>query len=66
MCIRDRGKTDPEIADVMRISRGTAHDHVEAVRRAYGNAQRPYLVLRALYDGNLTFPDVLGPDLFRW
>jgi LuxR family transcriptional regulator, quorum-sensing system regulator CciR len=61
-----RGKTDPEIADVMRISRGTAHDHVEAVRRAYGNAQRPYLVTRALYDGNLTFPDVLGPDLFRW
>lgn len=60
-----RGKTDPEIAEVMRISRGTAHDHVEAVRRAYGNAQRPYLILRALYDGNLTFPDVLGPDLFR-
>jgi LuxR family quorum-sensing system transcriptional regulator CciR len=60
-----RGKSDPEIAEVMRISRGTAHDHVEAVRRAYGNAQRPYLILRALYDGNLTFPDVLGPDLFR-
>ncbi|MBV1687706.1 autoinducer binding domain-containing protein [Novosphingobium sp. G106] len=61
-----RGKTDPEIAEVMRISRGTAHDHVEAVRRAYGNAQRPYLILRALYDGNLTFPDVLGPNWFRW
>lgn len=60
-----RGKTDPEIAEVMRISRGTAHDHVEAVRRAYGNAQRPYLILRALYDGNLTFPDVLGSDFFK-
>lgn len=60
-----RGKTDPEIAEVMRISRGTAHDHVEAVRRAYGNAQRPFMVLRALFDGNITFSDVLGPDLIE-
>jgi len=36
-----RGKTDPEIADVMRISRGTAHDHVEAVRRASGMPSAP-------------------------
>lgn len=55
-----RGKTDAEIAQVMNISKGTAHDHVEAGRRAYGNAQRSYMVLRALYDGNLSFPDVLG------
>lgn len=54
-----QGKTDAEIAAVMRISISTAHDHVEAGRRAYGNAQRPYLVLRALYDGVITFADVL-------
>lgn len=54
------GKTDAEIASVMRISKATAHDHVEAGRRAYGNAQRPYMVLRALYDGNITFADVLS------
>jgi LuxR family transcriptional regulator, quorum-sensing system regulator CciR len=53
-----QGKTDAEIAAVMRISRATAHDHVEAGRRAYGNAQRTYMVLRALYDGVITFADV--------
>ncbi|MBV1686416.1 autoinducer binding domain-containing protein [Novosphingobium sp. G106] len=55
-----RGKTDAEIAAVMRISKTTAHDHVEAGRRAYGNAQRAYMVLRALYDGNITFADIFG------
>jgi len=54
-----QGKTDAEIAAVMRISKSTAHDHVEAGRRAYGNAQRSYMVLRALYDGVITFADVL-------
>lgn len=56
-----KGKTDAEIAAVMKISKSTAHDHVEAGRRAYGNAQRPYLVLRAVYDGIITFADVFGP-----
>lgn len=53
-----KGKTDAEIADIMRIARSTAHDHVEAGRRAYGNAQRPHLVLRAVYDGVISFADV--------
>lgn len=53
-----RGKTDAEIAAVMNISKSTAHDHVEASRRAYGNAQRPYMVLRAVYDGVITFADI--------
>jgi len=53
-----RGKTDAEIGAVMGISRTTAHDHVEAGRRAYGNAQRAYMVLRAVYDGVITFADV--------
>jgi LuxR family quorum-sensing system transcriptional regulator CciR len=55
-----RGKTDAEIGALMRISKTTAHDHVEAGRRAYGNAQRAYMVLRALYDGNITFADIFG------
>jgi LuxR family transcriptional regulator, quorum-sensing system regulator CciR len=53
-----RGKTDAEIAALMQISKATAHEHVEAGRRAYGNAQRTYMVLRALYDGVITFADV--------
>lgn len=53
-----RGKTDIEIGAVLGISPTTAHDHVEAGRRAYGNAQRAYMVLRAVYDGVITFAEV--------
>jgi LuxR family quorum-sensing system transcriptional regulator CciR len=53
-----RGKTDAEIGAVLGISRTTAHDHVEAGRRAYGNAQRSYMVLRAVYDGVITFAEI--------
>jgi LuxR family quorum-sensing system transcriptional regulator CciR len=53
-----RGKTDTEIGAVLGISRTTAHDHVEASRRAYGNAQRSYMVVRAVYDGVITFADL--------
>ncbi|MFB0875145.1 MULTISPECIES: autoinducer binding domain-containing protein [unclassified Sphingobium] len=54
-----RGKTDEEIGQLMRISRATAHEHVEGARRAYGNAQRPYLIVRALFDCQITFADLL-------
>lgn len=53
-----RGKTDAEIGDVLGISRTTAHDHVEAGRRAYGNSQRTLAVLRAIYDGVISFADI--------
>jgi len=53
-----RGKTDAEIGDVLGISRTTAHDHVEAGRRAYGNSQRTLAVLRAVYDGVISFADI--------
>lgn len=54
-----RGKADGEIATLMGISRATAHEHVENVRRAYGNAQRPNLIARALFDGQISFSEVL-------
>ncbi|PJG47059.1 hypothetical protein CAF53_01540 [Sphingobium sp. LB126] len=53
-----RGKTDAEIAQLMGISRSTAHDHVEAGRLAYGNAQRTLMVIRAVFDGVITFADI--------
>lgn len=46
-----RGKGDAEIAQLLGISRATAHEHAENVRRAYGNAQRPFLIVRALLTG---------------
>lgn len=54
-----RGKTDGEIADLMGVSRRMAHEHVESGRRAYGNAQRTLMVVRAVFDGVVTFADIL-------
>ena len=54
-----RGKNDGEIAELLGVSRATAHEHVEGVRRAYGNAQRPHLIARALFDGQVSFTDLL-------
>ncbi|WIW89545.1 autoinducer binding domain-containing protein [Sphingobium sp. V4] len=54
-----RGKTDSEIGQILRISRATAHEHVEGARRAYGNAQRAFMIVRALFDGQITFADLL-------
>jgi LuxR family quorum-sensing system transcriptional regulator CciR len=54
-----RGKTDREIGELLGVSRATAHEHVESVRRAYGNAQRAYLIVRALFDGQVAFADLL-------
>jgi LuxR family quorum-sensing system transcriptional regulator CciR len=53
-----RGKADSEIAQLLGISRATAHEHVENVRRLYGNAQRPHLVVRALFDGQMSYGEV--------
>jgi LuxR family quorum-sensing system transcriptional regulator CciR len=53
-----RGKADSEIAQLLGISPATAHEHVENIRRAYGNAQRPYLVVRALFDGQISYGEV--------
>lgn len=54
-----RGKADSEIGTLLGISKATAHEHVENVRRAYGNAQRPHLIARALFDGQISYADVL-------
>lgn len=55
-----RGKGDPEIGDLLGISKATAHEHVENVRKAYGYAQRTYLVVRALFDGQISYLEVFG------
>lgn len=54
-----RGKTDSEIGEIMGISKATAHEHVEGVRHAYGNAQRAFMIVRALFDGQIAFADLL-------
>ncbi|API58652.1 hypothetical protein BSL82_04445 [Tardibacter chloracetimidivorans] len=54
-----RGKTDGEIGAILGVSQATAHGHVEGARRAYGNAQRAYMIVRALFDGQISFADLL-------
>lgn len=54
-----RGKADSEIGILLGISSNTAHEHVENVRRAYGYAQRPHLIARALFDGQISYGEVL-------
>ncbi|MDE8652311.1 helix-turn-helix transcriptional regulator [Novosphingobium album (ex Liu et al. 2023)] len=64
MILVGRGKTDDEIGSVLGISRTTAHGHVETARRIYGNAQRSLMVLRAIFDGVITYADVFGRNAF--
>lgn len=55
-----RGKSDAEIGDILGISQHTAHEHVENIRLAYGGAQRTYLIGRALFDGQITYDEILS------
>jgi LuxR family transcriptional regulator, quorum-sensing system regulator CciR len=53
------GKTDWEIGRILGISESTAHEHIEAARKRYGVSKRTQLVIRALFDGQITFSDIL-------
>lgn len=53
------GKTDWEIGRILGISEATAHEHIEAARKRYGVGKRTQLVIRALFDGQITFSDIL-------
>lgn len=54
------GKTDWEIGRILGISQATAHEHVENARKRYGVAKRSQLVIRALFDGQISFSDILN------
>ena len=54
------GKTDWEIGRILGISEGTAHEHIEAARKRYGVVKRTQLVIRALFDGQISFSDILN------
>jgi LuxR family quorum-sensing system transcriptional regulator CciR len=53
------GKTDWEIGRILGISEATAHEHVESARKRYSVAKRTQLVIRALFDGQISFSDIL-------
>ena len=53
-----RGKSDWDISRILGISDQTVHQHVEAAKKRYGVASRTQLVVRALFDSQLTFSDL--------
>lgn len=54
-----RGKTDWEVATILGVSPATVVDHVRSARAEFGAVSRTQLLIRVLYDGWLTFSDVL-------
>lgn len=54
-----RGKSDWEISRILGVSEETVIRHVKQARERYGVHKRTLLLIRALFDGTMTFDDVL-------
>ncbi len=54
-----RGKSDWEISRILGIGHDTVTQHLKEARRRYGVAKRTQLTVHALFDGTLTFVDLL-------
>jgi LuxR family quorum-sensing system transcriptional regulator CciR len=54
-----QGKSDWHIGQLLGISADTVHEHMEAAKRRFGVASRTQLVVRALFDSQITFSDVV-------
>lgn len=56
-----RGKTDWEIAQILDRSVETVVQHLNQARERYDVSKRPLLAVRALFDGYISFGDVILP-----
>ena len=54
-----RGKSDWEIGRILGISEDTVDRHLTNARERYGVPKRTMMLVRALFDGTLSFSDVL-------
>lgn len=54
-----RGKTDWEISVILGISHETVIQHLKHARERYGVQKRALLAVRALFDGLISFTDIL-------
>jgi len=54
-----RGKTDRQIAAILGISHETVIEHLKHARERYGVQKRAMLAVRALFDGLISFSDIL-------
>ena len=54
-----RGKSDWEISRILGVSEETVIRHIKQARERYGVQKRTLLAIRTLFDGTLSFNDVL-------
>ncbi|HXC56484.1 MAG TPA: LuxR family transcriptional regulator [Rhizomicrobium sp.] len=55
-----RGKSDKDVAQILGISGQTVHQHMEDAKRKYDVATRMQLIVRALFDSQLAFADLVN------
>jgi len=55
-----RGKSDQDVAEILGISGQTVHQHIEDAKRKYEVGTRMQLVVRALFDNQLAFFDLVN------
>ena len=55
-----RGKSDRDVGQLLGISGHTVHQHVEDAKRRYNVATRQQLIVRVLYDSQITFSDLMN------
>ncbi|QMW24032.1 helix-turn-helix transcriptional regulator [Sandaracinobacteroides saxicola] len=55
-----RGKSDWVAAQILGLAPDTVHKYIESAKARYGVSSRTELVVRALYDGQLGFGDLLS------
>ncbi|HEY0300244.1 MAG TPA: LuxR family transcriptional regulator [Rhizomicrobium sp.] len=55
-----RGKSDRDVAQILGISNHSVHQHMEDAKRKYEVATRMQLIVRALFDSQLAFADLVG------
>jgi LuxR family quorum-sensing system transcriptional regulator CciR len=56
-----RGKSDWEISRILGISRETVIQHLKQARERYGVGKRTLLAVHALFDGTISFLDIVKP-----
>lgn len=63
-CLRlaARGKSDWSIGQMLTLSQKTVHMHIELAKERYQVSSRVEAVVRALFDGELAFADILKRD----
>lgn len=55
-----QGKSNWEAARILGISENTVHQHIEAAKNRYDVTSRTQLVVRALFDQQITFKDIMA------